>query len=160
VAGSQVGQKLKPVPLVYGTAGYWAAVASSSPHTQRLWGHGGASWGRQAYVAGARRRMRTAGTGQGHGSPGDVRQSGRGHGSGCEGDCRAARRRQAGHCGIAVVAQVRGQAVASHVIVASSCQHHGAREGSGVRVTGAVEVVEEVAAACAHPSTARQGAGS
>jgi hypothetical protein len=39
------------------------------------------------------RRMRTAGAGQGHGSPGEVRQSGRGRGSGCEGDCRAGRRK-------------------------------------------------------------------
>jgi hypothetical protein len=48
--------------------------------------------------------------------------------------------------------------VASRAVVASECQERGARERGSVRVMGAAEVVKEVAAACAYPSTARQGA--
>jgi hypothetical protein len=48
VAGSKVGQKLKPVPLAYGAARHGAVEVSSSPRARRLCGCGGASWGRQA----------------------------------------------------------------------------------------------------------------
>jgi hypothetical protein len=61
--------------------------------------------------------------------------------------------------GVVVVAQVRGQAVASLAVVASECREHKARDRGGFSVMGAAEEVQEVVVACAHPSTARQGAG-
>jgi hypothetical protein len=137
-----VEQELIPVPRAYGAARHGAVVASRSPRAQRLRGRGVASWGRQVegeeggrgrtgwhgrarmqrkgrsgVVAGARRRMRTARPGRRRGRPWGVLQCGRGRS--CEGRCGTGRRRQAGHGGATVVAQVRGQAVASRAVVAS-----------------------------------------